>query len=299
MVDDQLFRGPRTFLGAPFSEDYSDARVAFLGIPFDCGSDPDRIGARFGPEALRMQSGMLSPIDPLTGRDAVADLGLIDAGDVAVVPGDIDHSFPRIEAAVAAILDAGAIPMSVGGDGAVTLPQLRALARIHQDLVVLHIDAHTDAYPIEGINTATTFSRAAEEGLLDTSRSFHIGARGGTSAPGVYAHAESLGYRLIPMSELTRRGFDAVAGEVKDTIGRQPTHLCWDLDFYDATAVPGVCDPTFGGASAREGLDFLRAFAGLNFVSFDINTLTPPHDVGGMTALLAATTALECLFNLV
>ncbi len=61
--------------------------------------------------------------------------------------------------------------------------------------------------------------------------------------------------------------------------------------------VPFDCGmhPTRIGATAREGLEFLQELAGIDFVSFDINTVSPPHDSGGMTAFLAATVALECL----
>jgi agmatinase len=72
-------------------------------------------------------------------------------------------------------------------------------------------------------------------------------------------------------------------------------YLCFDMDFFDPSCAPGVCTPTWGGASAREGLDFLHALAGIDFVAFDVNTVSPPHDVGGMTAFLAGTVMLECL----
>jgi agmatinase len=67
------------------------------------------------------------------------------------------------------------------------------------------------------------------------------------------------------------------------------------MDFFDPSCAPGVCTPTWGGASAREGLDLLQGLAGLEFVAFDVNTVSPPHDVGGMTAFLAGTVIMECL----
>ena len=73
-------------------------------------------------------------------------------------------------AALDAALSKGAIPVTMGGDGAISLPEMRALHRRHPDLAVVHVDAHTDAYPIEGYNTATAFSRAFDEGLVDTRR---------------------------------------------------------------------------------------------------------------------------------
>ena len=67
------------------------------------------------------------------------------------------------------------------------------------------------------------------------------------------------------------------------------------MDFFDPSCAPGVCTPTWGGATAREGLEFLQGLEGLNFVAVDVNTVSPPHDVGGMTAFLAATVMIQCL----
>ncbi|MCH8037159.1 MAG: arginase family protein, partial [Proteobacteria bacterium] len=69
----------------------------------------------------------------------------------------------------------------------------------------------------------------------------------------------------------------------------------WDMDFFDPSCAPGVCTPTWGGVTAREGLAILHGLEGLDFVAFDVNTVSPPHDLGGMTAFLAATVMLECM----
>jgi len=70
------------------------------------------------------------------------------------------------------------------------------------------------------------------------------------------------------------------------------------MDFFDPSCAPGVCTPAWGGASAREGLGLLQGLAGLEIVACDINTVSPPHDVGGMTAFLAANVMLQCLYLL-
>ena len=68
-----------------------------------------------------------------------------------------------------------------------------------------------------------------------------------------------------------------------------------DAHALDPAVAPGVCSPTWGGFTAREGIDFLRGFAGMNIVAVDINTVSPPHDVNGMAAFLAAHMAYESL----
>jgi agmatinase len=160
------FLKPSTWLGAPSGMPSGNCRAAVLGIPFDCGTHPHRIGARLGPASIREQSTNLRRYDPRTNVDVVERLGLVDCGDVTVTPGIIDASFAAIEAAVDAVIANGVVAMTMGGDGAVTLPQVRALAHRATGLCTVHIDAHTDAYPIDGYNTATSFRHTAQQGLL-------------------------------------------------------------------------------------------------------------------------------------
>lgn len=295
-----LYARDPTFMGAPYSRDLTGAKAAILGIPFDCGVNPVRIGARLGPAAIREQSWLVRPYEPPAHlHNPIERLGLVDCGNVRVTPGDIPGAFQPIEEAVGRIAAAGAIPVTMGGDGLVSLPQLRALARRHRNLAVLHVDAHTDAYPDDGVdiyNTATTFSRAAEEGLVDVARSIHVGARGTTFEPRAIEHPRTLGYEVIEGAALFARGIEQTLAYVHERLKGRPVYLCWDMDFFDPSCAPGVCTPTWGGASAREGLSFLNGLSGLDFVAFDVNTVSPPHDVGGMTAFLAGTVMIECLF---
>lgn len=277
-----------------------DCRVAILGLPFDCGTHPVRIGSRLGPSAIREQSALVRPYQPpIADFDPLDRLAVVDCGDARVTPGRIEPSFEIIETAISLIAGTGARTLTMGGDGAVTLPQLRALARVYPDLSVLHIDAHTDAYPIDGQerhNTATTFTCAAEEGVLDVAGSIHIGARGPTYRGGVFEHTRALGYEVLSGIDFWQQGLDQVLDHVHKRLSGRPVYLCWDMDFFDPSCAPGVCTPAWGGPSAREGLALLQGLKGLDFVAFDVNTVSPPHDVGGMTAFLAATVMLECLY---
>ena len=290
---------PMSYMGVPFSLDPKGSGAAILGIPFDCGTHPTRIGARQGPDAIRMQSSLVRPYCPPDfDFNPLELLNLVDCGNVACVPGEIESAMAKIETAVSEICQAGAVPVTMGGDGLVSLPQLRALSKVHSDLTLVHIDAHTDTYPSSGTrtsdlyNTATTFTRAAEERLVDTADSFHVGPRGTVTVPGVFDHTRKQGYQLIDGETLNSRGITDVLAELHDRLTGRPVYLCFDMDFFDPSCAPGVCTPTFGGASAREGLSLISGLRGLNIVAVDVNTVSPPHDVGGMTAFLAATVML-------
>ncbi|WP_291731754.1 arginase family protein [Leisingera sp. F5] len=292
---------PATFMGVPFSGDPAGSQAAFLGIPFDCGQHPTRIGARGGPRAIRAQSSLVRRYQPpFADFDPLSELKAVDLGDLDVNSGMLEEASGGIEAGLAYVLGKGVTPITFGGDGAVTLPQLRAVREFFPDLVAVHLDAHTDTSAGDGpcyydrYNTATTFTRAAEEGLVDPSGSFHVGGRGTLPLQGTHDHTEQQGYNLITGDMLFKQGISAVAHEIHLTVGNRPVYLCFDMDFFDPSCAPGVCTPTWGGPTAREGLQLLRALAGLNFVAVDINTVSPDHDAGGMTAFLAGTVALEC-----
>ena len=137
-----------TFMGVPHSQDISKSKAAILGIPFDCGLHPDRVGARLGPSAIRQQSVLVRPYQPpIWDTNLLDELRVVDCGDVDVVLGDLPETFDRITESLGVLLDGDVTPITFGGDGSVTLPQLRAFQKKYPDLVVLHFDAHTDTYP--------------------------------------------------------------------------------------------------------------------------------------------------------
>jgi guanidinobutyrase len=292
------YASPVTFMGVPHRTEPGDAKAVIVGLPFDCGAHPHRIGSRQGPASIRTQSLLIRRYDAETGIDPLAELRVVDLGDARVTPGDIAASYPAIEAAVDGALVGGAVPLAMGGDGAISLPEIRALHRRHPELVVVHLDAHTDAYPIDGYNTATAFSRAFDEGLIDARRSFHIGVRSSLLVPRVYEYGRQLGYRIIPMDELMRRGIADVFAEVERTVAERPVYLCFDMDVFDPSVAPGVCTPAWGGLSTREGLAALRACRAVNVVGMNVNTISPPHDPAGMSAFLAAHVMFEFLVML-
>lgn len=295
MSEPSPFVPPVTFMGVPHRAEPGDAKVAIVGLPFDCGTHPHRIGSREGPSSIRKQSLLIRRYDAETGIDPLAELRVVDLGDARVQPGDVDVSYPAIEAAIGAAIADGAIALTMGGDGAISLPEMRALHRRHPDLVFVHLDAHTDAYPIDGYNTATAFSRAFDEGLVEAGRCYHIGVRSSLLVPHVYEYGRQLGYKIVPVDALLQRGIDEVFAEVARTIEGRPVYLCFDMDVFDPSVAPGVCTPAWGGLSTREGLAALRACGPLNVVGMNVNTISPPHDPAAMSAFLAAHVMFEFL----
>lgn len=298
-MSEPLFHPPETFMGVPAGLPGPGCRAAIIGVPFDCGTHPFHIGARQGPTEVRRQSRMIRRYHPTQAdTDVLTTMGVVDCGNVVLTPGKMDDALPRIEAAARVILDAGAVPVGIGGDGSVSLPLMRAASRRHPGLVALHIDSHTDAYayaPHDRYNAATQFTNAAQEGVIDAASSWHVGIRGFTYCSGVLEHTQALGFRVITTEDLLRRGFAQAMAEFRSVVGGRPVYLCWDMDVFDPSVAPGVCTPSWGGLSAREGIELMRTLAGLDIVAMDFNTVSPPHDVQGMSASLCAHMMMEAL----
>jgi len=296
------FVGVPTFMRLPYVglDAVAGHEVAVYGIPSDAGA-PFRTGARFGPQAMRAQSIMLRPINPYRGNlDVLGTLRVCDAGDSPVVPGYLPETMLRIEAYTAALLAAGCLPLGIGGDHSVTLPELRAVAARHGPLALVHFDAHTDTWDayFDGLpySAGTPFRRAAEEGIVDPARSIQIGMRGTLFKPTDISQSIDLGYRVVTTDEALALGPANLARAVAERVGDAPAFLTFDMDFVDPASAPGVQTPEAGGPSAREALAMLRALHSIRLVGADVVETNPLYDgPGQVTALLTATIAAEIL----
>lgn len=290
-----------TFAGVPRSTP-RPAGAALLGLPFDTGTNSFRIGCRQGPDHIRRSHLPDRQFLFHSDRDFLRDLNVIDLGNLSLTPSRLEDAFDQIHQAASTIYRAGTVPVTLGGDGSVTLPQLRAAHAEFGTLAVIHCDAHTDTSDVPGAGrytTTTTFLRAAEEGLIDPERTYHIGTRGTLSAiTGSRTNISGVGHRVLPMDEFIGEGPKAVGERLLTEIGDLPVYICWDMDFFDPAAAPGVAMPEWGGATAREGFELLHQFNLLNVVSFDLNTVSPPHDPLGLTGSLAGRVIIEFLDGL-
>lgn len=297
-MPNHLFSSPLTFLCLPLSQDFDEADVAILGIPFDCARDPTRFGARLGANAVRHASILTAELMRDAKPHPLDSIRAVDAGNVRLSLENIEQAFNQIELAMSDILIADCIPLTVGGDGAVSLPQMRALNQQHGEFAVLHFDAHTDAWPVDDQQTysnANQFTFAASEALVDLDSAIHVGTRGPVNALAAIEYAESLGYEVMPFEQVRQLGKQRLLPYLKQRIDDKPVYVCFDMDFFDPSVAPGVATPTPGGAMPLEGIELLRGLKGLNIIGIDINTTSPLHDPSGATATLAASLLAESL----
>ena len=291
------FTGPITFARLPHVQTLEDVDVAMLGVPFDTGVTY-RVGGRFGPAAVRDASVMLRPYNPNLAIAPFEHLSCVDFGDVAIVPGYIERSYEAIERAVAPIVEAGVIPLLIGGDHACTLPHLRG-TRSRGPVAVIDFDSHTDAWDSyfgEKYNHGTWMRRAIEEGLVDVAHSIEVGLRGSIYASADWTGLRSeLGLEYLTTEDVFALGADAVAAQIRDRVGDRPAFISFDIDVVDPAHAPGTGTPEAGGPSAREMLAIVRGLTGIDFVGFDVVEVIPAYDPAGQTATLAANLAYEML----
>ena len=290
------FSGIATFLRLPHTTNLDGVDVAVVGLPFDTGVS-FRVGARFGPKALR--EGSMSFRADYNPEQAVAlfeHLSVIDYGDAPVVPGATIPSYDRMAAALRTVHEAGVVPLGFGGDHGVLLPELRAAAATHGPLAVIQFDSHCDtrdAYFGERYTHGTVLRRAVEEGLIDPARSTLMGMRGGLAGPDDREEPRAMGFTVIPWTELAQLGSAAVEAAVARAAGK--AFLTFDIDFIDPAYAPGTGTPVCGGPTSMQALALLRACRGLCIVGADVVEVLPDADSSYLTAMLGATVAWEIL----
>jgi agmatinase/guanidinopropionase len=283
----------------PATRDLAGVDVAVVGIPFDSGTSY-RSGTRFGPRKLREVSALLWGYNPVLEVGPLDRLDLVDYGDVAVVPVDIEANNTAIEREILAILAAGASVIALGGDHSISLPLLRAHAAHHGPLAVVHFDSHPDTWDREfgdafPFSHGTPFRRALEEGLIDPEAYIQVGIRGPVSGPEDYADARRLGAEIVTIGEAFEIGIPAVIDRVRSKVGARPVYFSLDIDSADPAYAPGTGTPEVGGFTSYQLLQLVRGLAGLDLVGFDLVEVNPLFDHGEITAILGANLVFEYL----
>jgi agmatinase len=281
----------------PNTQDLENSDVAIVGAPFDTGAT-FRAGARFGPEGIRSASHLLRRYNPSLDVVIFEHLSVIDYGDVPVVPGYIEQSYRKIAEGLEPIHRAGVIPIVLGGDHSIALPELRAAAAVHGALALVQFDSHPDtwdAYFGEKHTHGTPFRRAVEEGLLLPERSIQVGMRGSIFDSGDWNDARELGFELISTDEIRELGIEETIARIRERVGDAKVFVSFDVDFVDPAFAPGTGTPEIGGFTSHEAQEFVRALARINTVGFDVVEVYPQYDPAQITSLLAANVVHEFL----
>jgi agmatinase len=305
-----LYGPDATFLGVPAADpdvpaEWSAAGAAIIGAPFDGGTS-HRPGCRFGPQAIRVTDYL--PHDGLRpslalGVDPLSDLSVVDLGDVEMPSGDTELSLQRLEERVTAVAAAGVIPIVLGGDHTIALPDVTGVAR-HVGwgrVSVIHFDAHADTGDTQMgslYGHGTPMRRLIESGACRGDRFLQIGLRGFWPEPATLDWMAERGMRSFEMSEIVSRGLDDVLLEAINiaTSDCDAVFLSVDVDVVDPGSAPGTGTPEPGGLTSRQLLDAVRRIAMETKVGgVDVVEVSPPYDHAEITAYLGNRIVLEAL----
>jgi agmatinase len=274
------YAGLLTFSGTAYSEDPAELAgfdVAIVGAPMD-DLVSDRPGACMAPRAIRAAS--VPPGPHLEAKiDALAELRVLDFGDAPVIPADPERSHAAIEATVAQVVAAGAVPFVLGGDHSITEPSVRACAAAHGPVGMIHFDTHTDTgAEVFGVERShgTFIRHLVDGGQIDARRYVQIGLRGYWPGEAEFAWQAERGITSLFAHEVRDLGIREVVRRALAVVGAGAAYLTVDVDVLDPAFIPGTGTPEPGGLTASELLLAVRTVATeLELVGADVVEVIP------------------------
>ena len=265
--------------------DFDEARAVIFGAPFD-GTTSFRPGTRFGPGAIRAESDGIETYSPYQNKD-LEDIAVFDSGDLLLPFGNTEAVLEEICARTAEILEAGKMPVMLGGEHLVTLGAVRAMVQKYPELHIIHFDAHTDLrddYLGERLSHATVIRRCHD--LLGDGRIHQFGIRSGERAEWDFAFAHT-DFHPFNVKDV----LDVVLALGSDV----PVYVTLDLDVLDPSLFCGTGTPEAGGVFFQDLEEALLALEALNVVGFDMNELSPHYDASGVSTAVACKVLREML----
>jgi agmatinase len=287
------FADAATLVGAPYRPDARDLadfgglEIALVGVPMDLGVT-NRAGARLGPRAVRAVE-RIGPYEHVLKMAPLAEARVADIGDVPMRSRfSLESCHEDIEAFYRRLVEAGVVPLSVGGDHSISLPILKAVGA-RRPVGMLHIDAHCDtggAYEGSKFHHGGPFRQAVLDGVLDPERVIQIGIRGASEY--LWEFSYESGMTVIHAEEAVAMGMDVVVARAREVLGAGPVYVSFDVDSLDPGFAPGTGTPEVGGLSPREALAILRGVVGLDVVGGDVVEVAPQYDATSNTAQCGA-----------
>jgi agmatinase len=285
------YAGALSFMRRKYTRELQGVDIAITGIPFDQATS-HRAGTRMGPEAIRKASveNAWGPFWPWN-FDPFDTLAVVDFGDCFFDWG-AKEAFPEtLEKHASTIIASGAEMISLGGDHFVSYPLLKAHAKKHGPLSLVHFDAHRDVEPDDGgrIDHGTMFNYAVKEGLIDPKKSVQIGIRT------VFNGERTYGFRIVCADEVHQSSPGQIASIVEDVVGHNKAYLTFDIDCLDPSAAPGTGTPIPGGLTYHQAASIIRLLTQINFVAMDVVEVSPPYDHAEITSIAASSLVMEYL----
>jgi agmatinase len=325
--------GAPTFIEAPYQPlgGPIEADVAVVGLPYEgtvqidhrrkhlrgTAAPPDptairpRPGAYDAPDAVRLGSlpyslGYSGGELPEVGGIVIKDhLRVVDVGDADVRAGTMEGAWNSAAAAVAEVVAAGAVPMTIGGDHTITGMALAGIHAARPDLRIgaIVIDSHFDLADAPEIGASSFWYRTFRTGMLEPTNLCPIGIRGNKN-PRVWGSiAEALETPFRTMADIDRDGIVEVVRQALTavTTGVDGLYVSLDVDVIDPAFQPGQKLPDSAGLTAREVMLALRTLVAespVPLVGFDVAEYSPYYDFRRHGAIMIARSIVEVIGGL-
>jgi len=275
-------------VGAPFlgaSDDYAQATKVIFGAPMDW-TVSFRPGSRFGPGSVRDVSEGLEEYSPYQDKELLS-VPFFDAGNLLLPFGNVNRSLELIKEFTTMVVRDGKIPIMLGGEHLVAWPAIEAVLAANPDLVLIHLDAHTDLrddYLGQQFSHASVIRR-----LFDTDsaiRVYQFGIRSGERDEWAFARERT---KLFPFE--VYEPLKSILPEIQGS----PVYLTLDIDVVDPAFAPGTGTPEPGGITSSELIKSILLLKDVNLVGADIVEVAPEYDLSRRTPFLAAKILRELL----
>ncbi|GAA0736002.1 agmatinase [Clostridium oceanicum] len=269
-----LSKNVSTFIG--FDNEYDESNIVVFGSPFD-GTTSFRPGTRFASSVMRGESYGLETYSPYLDMD-LEDKAIFDAGDLELPFGNTEKVLRKINKFSKKILKDKKIPLMIGGEHLVSLPQVEAVYEKYKDIYVIHFDAHTDLrdeYMGETLSHASVMRRIWD--FVGDNRIYQFGIRSGEKFEFNWAKEHTY------LNKFNFNGLKEAVEKIKD----KPVYITIDLDVLDPSVFPGTGTPEPGGVFFNDIMDAIKTMKGLNIVGADIVELSPHYDQSGVSNAVA------------
>lgn len=295
-----------TFIGVPFLEDMRSLGgqdVVFVGAPLDAGTTY-RPGTRFGPQALRQASALGGSYNPGRGVELHEMLDMVDAGDIQVIPANIEKSFDQIANAIGYIHERGVFPVVLGGDHSIGYPDVRGMAPyVDGNIGIIHFDRHSDLSEssMDERMHGSPFFHATNIPNAPATNLVQIGIGGWTGSKAGMKVARERHATVITVDDIDQYGIERIMEYALETAWNKArtVWLSFDIDVMDPAFAPGTGTPEPGGLLPREVYRMLRLATREGLAGMEIVEVSPPYDVADITALLGGRVVMEVLATLV
>ncbi|MDR5658162.1 agmatinase [Serpentinicella sp. ANB-PHB4] len=267
---------------------YENSSVVLFGAPYD-GTSSFRPGSRFASSRIRIDSYGLETYSPYLDKD-LENFTVHDAGDLEFTFGNRDTVLNQIKHFTESIYSQGKLPLMIGGEHLVTLPAVEAALQYHEDLVILHFDAHTDLrteYLGEKKSHATVIRNIWE--LVGDNRIYQFCIRSGLK--------EEFEWADNGHTTLNKFNFNNLEDIIKK-VENKPVYLTIDLDVLDPSIFPGTGTPEPGGISFSDMMNIIGLIAPLNIIGADVVELAPDYDATGVSTAVASKIIREILLTI-